>query len=237
MKPFKHIKNAKYYIGEIANNIKTATSDKQKAFYTKMAETFIAIVNDNQTLLTKHLKSDVMDSLILARMYDQLQDQERKSMNYNQNLYVVERKAGNKLEYVGTIDIDMFVEVNHKLECKPDGAIARIEIKSKHGNSFGKLDEVSSVELSEAFYGQKVNGIFIDEIVKSIDEDIKYNQGYNLERVVSFLTTKETELAVQKNINDLEKAATSLASTKTKTIEVLVIDLVEQFKNNMQWIH
>jgi len=227
MNILKNIKSAEYFIGQLTKTAKRSKTEQQKKFYVDMINSFVDLVNSATALAQSKLKSDVIDSLLLARIYDQLQFREFRSMNYSSNVFVVE-KSNDGLNLLGYIETDSIVEGRHTLSLSNGINELSFNVKSCQGSSdtVGVLNHSNANELLNFLYGRKNKEIDIYGIVRNIDNDIKYDSALNKEKVISFLNSKEAEYLAENN---------SKNGIDTKAFDVLVDDLLTQFKENMQW--
>ena len=152
MNLFKSIKNVKYYIEKLKNDMPFIKNQTQLQHHVKMINAMIVLVNDVELLLQSKYKTDVIDRLILSRFYSQIFP-----------LYQSDQK------------------------------------------------------------------IDIHQIVRNIDDDLKYPVEYQKDRIVSFLISKSVDA-------ELQKPQPNLANiTKQKEWELLLNNLLSEFKTQAKW--
>ncbi|MFD1292661.1 hypothetical protein ACFQ5N_02325 [Lutibacter holmesii] len=72
MSVFKHIKEATYQIELLKKRLPNVKNPQQQQNLLKLTNSFIMLLNDCEALLAQNMKTDVIDRLLLARMYSQL---------------------------------------------------------------------------------------------------------------------------------------------------------------------
>ena len=231
MNLFKNIKNAKYFIGELTKTAKSAKTKEQKLFYKGMINSFISLVNISENLMQDKFKTDVIDSLLLSNIYKQLQDQERQSMNYNDKIFVVGKLSDSSLKLLGTIDTDVFVQVNYELELEGSRSKLGLNIKSNTGDLYGSFTNESTMELKNMMFNKSNDDIDMNSIVRNVKVDIDYVSAVNMDKVVMYLSNKELELQVM----DVDVNKTNLFATKKEDIKLLMNDLLDKFKEDIKW--
>ena len=225
MKPFENIKKAKYFIEKLTESLERMRSDKQKSFQIDMINAFINLVNTAELLTNANNQTDIMDSLLLSRIADQLEDREFRSMNWSQNVIVVERNDSGTVKLMGTIDTDSIVQANYLLNKGSLTSKLSLNIKNKKERIVGTFNAKTSKALVDFMYESKMDTIDMVSVVESIDSDITYHPDLNMERVVKHLRTHDIK-------NSL---ATNTQPYSNEKWTEMVTDLLSQFKETMKW--
>ena len=124
---------------------------------------------------------------------------------------MVENSDG-KYKYVGTIPIDVIVQANYLMEVY---GIKHYMLKIENTDKTAVLQAKEAEKLIGKMYATKINELNIQEIVDEIDTEIKYHPQLAMEGILNFFD--------EKKIGNREKN------------RELVTDLLDQFKEQMEW--
>jgi len=72
MSVFKHIKEATYQIELLKKRLPNVKNKQQQLNLLKLINTFITLLNDCESLMHQTIQTDVIDKLLLARLYSQM---------------------------------------------------------------------------------------------------------------------------------------------------------------------
>lgn len=98
MSVFKHIKEAKFQIELLKTKLQTVTNLQQQTNLVNLINSFITLLNDCESLLAQNINTDVIDKLLLARIYSQMFGCDNDAVNIQS---IIERIETNLIEPKG----------------------------------------------------------------------------------------------------------------------------------------
>ena len=94
MSVFKHIKEATYQIELLTDRLPNITNPQQQQNLVNLINAFITLINDCEALLQTQINTNVIDKLLLARMYSQMVG----DLDHKINIHAIARNIDTNLE-------------------------------------------------------------------------------------------------------------------------------------------
>ena len=173
MSVFKHIKEATYQIELLTDRLPNITNPQQQQNLVNLINAFITLINDCEALLQNQINTNVIDKLLLARMYSQMVG----DLDYKINIHAIARNIDTNLEDSKELLKHQIITL---LQQKEIENIVKLLPNETTKNNYVKLtaseNELNAAEkqlktiTSEAEYN-----VMIEELLTEFKQHIKWN--------------------------------------------------------------